>query len=253
MTPRLGIDIGGSGIKAALIDTASGELLTDRRRLETPSVSTPANLAATVRELVSSFDYTGPIGCCFPAVIRGGEARTAGNIDPAWIGTHVGDLFGEATGHPYRVVNDADAAAVAEMQLGAGRGLGGLVLTITVGTGLGSGMFYDGVLVPNLEIGWMPSDMGMPMERWASDRARKANGLSWDEWGARFDYFLTKTARVFTPDHFILGGGASKKYDKYKQRIRVTTPVHLARFRNNAGIIGAALTVADGTGPSTAG
>lgn len=243
MTTRLGVDIGGSGIKAALVETDTGELLTDRRRLETPEVSTPANMAATVRELVSSFDYAGPVGCCFPAVIRHGEVRTAGNIDPSWIGTDAGRVFGEATGHAYTVLNDADAAAVAEMQLGAGRGLRGLVLTITVGTGLGSGMFYDGVLVPNLEIGWMPSDMGMPMEHWASDRARKTNKLSWDAWGERFDYFLSKTARVFTPDHFILGGGASKKFDKYSHSLRVTTPIHIAQFRNNAGIIGAALAV----------
>lgn len=238
---RLGIDIGGSGIKAALVDTETGELVSERRRLATPSESTPSKVAEVVGELVEGFEVTGPIGCCFPAVIIDGKARTAGNIDDAWLGTHVGQTFSRVTGHDYVVLNDADGAAVAEMGLGAGRDLSGLVLMITVGTGIGSGMFYDGVLIPNLEIGWMPSDMNMPMERFTSDKARKVNGLSWSEWGDRFDYFLNKTVRVFMPDHFILGGGASKKFDKYADRLSVDRPIHIAHFRNNAGIIGAAL------------
>jgi polyphosphate glucokinase len=240
----LGIDIGGSGIKAAIVDTATGELLTDRRRLATPKVSTPQNIAATVRRLVSTFDYDGPIGCCFPAVIVDGEARTAGNIDDAWLGTNVAEVFGAATGHVYSVLNDADGAGLAEMRLGAGKDLDGLVLIITIGTGIGSGMFYNGELVPNLEIGWMPSDMSRPMERYVSDRARKVDGLTWDEWAERFNYFLAKTVRVFSPDHFILGGGGSKRFARYRHGIDVATPIHVAKFRNNAGIVGAAMEAA---------
>jgi polyphosphate glucokinase len=245
MAHILGVDIGGSGIKAAIVDTRTGELLTDRRRLDTPKKSTPKNVADTVKKLVETFDYDGPIGCCFPSVIIKGEARTAGNIDDEWLGTHVGDTFAEATGHHYVVLNDADAAAVAEMEMGAGKDLDGLVILVTIGTGLGSGMYYNGQLIPNLEIGWMPSGKDMPMERYAGDRARKVNDLSWDEWGKRFNYFLQKTVRVFTPDHFILGGGASKKFDKYEHRIKIDRPIHIARFRNNAGIVGAAIEAAD--------
>ena len=250
VTTRLGIDIGGSGIKAALVDTSTGELMTERRRLATPQGATPSGVAETVAELVETFDVTGPIGCCFPAVIIQGEARTAGNIDDSWIGTHVGETFAEATGHDYVVLNDADAAGMAELRLGAGQDLDGVVLMITVGTGIGGGLFHNGVLVPNLEIGWMPSDFNMPMERWASDRARKVHGLSWSEWGDRFDYFLRKTVRVFMPDHIVLGGGVSKKFAKYEDRLTVDRPIHIARFRNNAGIIGAALAaVSPASGP----
>ena len=244
VTTRLGIDIGGSGIKAALVDTSTGELLTERRRLATPKGATPSGVAKTVAELVGSFDVTDPIGCCFPAVITHGEARTAGNIDDSWIGTHVGATFADATGHDYVVLNDADAAGMAELRLGAGQKLDGVVLMITVGTGIGGGLFHNGVLIPNLEIGWMPSDFNMPMERWASDRARKVYGLSWSEWGDRFDYFLRKTVRVFMPDHIVLGGGVSKKFEKYADRLTVDRPIHIARFRNNAGIVGAALAAA---------
>jgi polyphosphate glucokinase len=198
-------------------------------------------MAKTVSKLVASDDYDGPIGCCFPAVIQKGRARTAGNIDDDWLETHVADTFADATGHEFFVLNDADAAAVAEMRLGAGVDLQGLVLTLTIGTGIGSGMFHNGRLVPNLEIGWMPSGKGLPMERYAGDRARKVNDLSWDEWGKRFNYFLKKTHRVFMPDHYILGGGASKKFDKFEHRIKIETPIHIAHFRNNSGIIGAAI------------
>lgn len=247
MSIFLGVDIGGSGIKGALVDTKTGELKSDRLRFDTPKNSTPENMAKTVSQLVSSFDYDGRIGCCFPAVIHQGKARTAGNIDDGWLETHVAQTFTDATGHEFVVLNDADAAAVAEMQLGAGVDLEGKVLTLTVGTGIGSGMFYNGTLVPNLEIGWMPSDKGLPMERYAGDRARKVNDLSWDEWGKRFNYFLKKTHRVFMPDHYILGGGVSKKYDRFEHRIKVETPIHIARFRNNSGIIGAAMRAAEDT------
>ncbi len=245
MTQVLGIDIGGSGIKAALVDTTNGELIGDRRRIPTPDESTPANVAAAVRELVSEFNYEGPVGCCFPAAIVNGRSTTAANIDDAWLDTHVDETFSNATGLQFTVLNDADAAAVAEMRLGAGVGLHGLVITVTIGTGIGSGLFHDGRLVPNLEIGHMPGKDGESVENYASDRARKADDLSWDDWGKRLDYFLRKTTRVMTPDHFILGGGASKKFDRYQHCLTVKTPVHIAHFLNNAGIIGAAMRVLD--------
>ncbi|MEM1173550.1 MAG: ROK family protein [Pseudomonadota bacterium] len=247
MTQVLGIDIGGSGIKAALVDTGSGELVGDRQRIPTPAESTPANMASAVNELLGEFNYDGPVGCCFPAAIVDGRSRTAANIDDAWLGERVDKTFSDATGLPFTVLNDADAAAVAEMRLGAGVDLQGLVITVTIGTGIGSGLFHDGRLVPNLEIGHMPGKDGESIENYASDRARKAEELSWDEWGTRLDYFLRKTTRVMTPDHYILGGGASKKFDRYEQQLTVQTPIHIARFLNNAGIIGAAMAVLDET------
>jgi polyphosphate glucokinase len=243
MATILGVDVGGTGIKAALVDTATGELLSDRHRVATPADSTPVNMAAAVKELLSEFDYTGTVGCCFPSVIVHGKARTAGNIDKSWRGTRVDAEFEDATGHPFVVLNDADAAGIAEMRLGAGAGLSGLVLMVTIGTGIGSGMFYDGQLIPNLELGHMPGKDGRPIERYAGNRARKTNDLSWDEWGLRLNYFFERTVRVCSPDHFILGGGVSKKFDLYKHAIKVPTPIHVARFQNNAGIIGAALAV----------
>lgn len=244
----LGIDVGGSGIKAALVDTAAGELASDRHRIETPQPSTPENIADTVKQLVTEFDYSGSVGCCFPAVVIDGEARTAGNIDKSWRNTKVDAMFENATGHRYVVLNDADAAGIAEMQLGAGIGLEGMVIMITIGTGLGSGVFYNGHLIPNIELGRMPGKDGQPIEFYAGNRARKVNGLSYDEWGPRLNYFLERVARVFAPDHFILGGGVSKKFNRYEATITVPVPVRVAKFENEAGIIGAAVAVEQANG-----
>lgn len=241
MTTILGIDVGGTGIKAALVDTDTGTLASKRRRVATPDPSTPANVAAAIKQLAAEFDYSGTVGCCFPAVVIDGKARTAGNIDKSWRNTEIDTLFTGATGLPFVVLNDADAAGIAEMRLGAGVGLSGMVIMITIGTGLGSGVFYNGLLIPNIELGRMPGKDGEPIEFYAGDRARKVNDLSWEEWGPRFNYFLERVARVFSPDHFILGGGASKKFARYASAIKVPTPIHVAEFRNNAGIIGAAV------------
>ena len=240
----LGIDIGGSGVKGAIVDTSSGELVSERIRIATPKPATPKKVARVVKELVERLDYRGPVGCSFPTVIVDGQARTAGNIHASWRGTRVDDLFAESTGQPFVVHNDADIAGQAEMTLGAGRELMGMVIMVTIGTGLGTGVFYNRRLIPNIEIGRMPGHDGEPIEFYASDRARKTNDLSWPEWGHRFDYFLKRTARVFTPDHFILGGGASKKLAKFADQLTVDTPIRVAHFRNNAGIVGAAV-VAD--------
>lgn len=244
----LGIDVGGSGIKGAIVEIDDGRLVSDRHRIPTPKPSTPANVAAAIRDLVNEFDYSGTVGCCFPTVVIGGEVRTSSNLHKSWPGTRGDTLFTEATGLPFVLVNDADAAGIAEMRLGAGTGIGGMVITITIGTGLGSGVFCDGRLVPNVELGHMPGKDEKPIELYASDRARNRDGLSWAEWGKRFDYFLGRVARVMSPDHFILGGGASKKLDKYEDEITVETPISVAHFRNNAGIVGAALAARDSRG-----
>ena len=237
----LGIDVGGSGIKGAIVDTDTGELLSERIRIATPKKATPANVAAVVAELVGRLDHSGRIGCSFPTVVVDGTALTAGNIDASWPGTAVDQLFSDATGHEFVVHNDADVAGLAEMTLGAGRGLTGTVIMITIGTGLGSGVFHDGMLIPNIELGRMPGKDGEPIEFYAGDRARKVNDLSWNEWAERFNYFLQRVARVCAPAHFIIGGGASKKLGKFAHQLDVDAAIHVARFRNNAGIVGAAI------------
>ncbi len=242
----LGIDVGGSGVKGAIVDTDTGELLSERIRIATPNPPTPEKIAGVVQDLVRELDYSGPVGCSFPTVVVDGQALTAGNIDKAWRGTRVDELFAQATGLEFVIHNDADLAGVAEMTLGAGRGLMGTVIMITIGTGLGSGVFYDGTLIPNIELGRMPGKDGEPIEFYAGDRARKVDDLSWHDWGERFNYFLQRVARVFTPAHFILGGGASKKLDKFSEKLEVDASIRVASFRNNAGIVGAAIAARDG-------
>ena len=246
MNGVLGIDIGGSGIKGAVVDTSTGALTSERLRIATPDPSTPDAVAAVVAELVDRLGYDGPVGCSFPTVVVAGRSMTAGNIDQSWRNTQIDTLFGEVTGLPFVVHNDADIAGIAEMQLGAGRGLAGTVIMITIGTGLGSGVFSNGALVPNIELGRMPGKDGEPIEFYAGDRARKVNDLSWFEWGDRFNYFLQRVSRVCTPDHFILGGGASKKLDKFVDRLDVAASIRVAEFGNNAGIVGAAMAASSG-------
>jgi len=245
MAPILGIDIGGTGIKAALVDTDEGKLVSDRHVIDTPDPSTPENVAAVVKKLVAEFDYSGPVGCCFPTVVIDGKATTVGNLDEAWRNTQIDTVFSHATGLAFIVRNDADAAGIAEMRFGAGVGLAGMVITITIGTGLGSGVFYDGQLIPNFELGRMPGKDGEPIEFYAGYHAREASNLSWDEWGQRFNYFLERVNRVLSPDHLIIGGGASYEFAQYEDAIKVPTAIHLAKFRNDAGIIGAALAVSE--------
>lgn len=244
MQSVLGIDVGGTGIKAALVDVETGELLSDRHRVETPRPATPDAMAASIRQLLGEFDYDGTVGCCFPTIVVNGQARSVSNLDESWRDVHIDETFGQASGLPFTVINDADAAGVAEMQLGAGRGLEGLVLMITIGTGIGSGMFYNGRLIPNSELGHMAGKDGEPFEKYASKRARIDEDLSWSGWGARFNAFLKRVERVCSPDHFIIGGGTSKKFELFKDAMTVQTPIHVAKFLNNAGIIGAAVAAA---------
>lgn len=236
----LGIDIGGSGIKGAPVKTSAGTFLASRRRIVTPEGAKPADVAKVVEKLAKHFAWQGPIGCCFPASIQHGVARTAANVDESWIGTNIEQLFAEVTGCPVRVLNDADAAGLAEMRFGAGKGVSGLVLIVTIGTGLGTALFTDGVLVPNTELGHIEMN-GQDAELQAADSARKREDLSWEAWARRFDQYLQAMKALLWPDLIILGGGASKKLDKFECYLTVDVPIVPAATLNDAGIIGAAL------------
>ncbi|MBN1922796.1 MAG: ROK family protein [Anaerolineae bacterium] len=236
----LGIDIGGSGIKGAPVNTKSGELLEERFRLPTPQPSTPAAVAEMVGEVARHFKWRGPIGCGFPAVVRHGVTMTAANVDAGWIGTDAAKLLAKATECQVVVLNDADAAGIAEMKFGAGERRKGLVLIVTIGTGLGTALFVDGRLVPNTELGHIEL-RGEDAEVWASDAARERKELSWEAWAPYFNEYLVTLERLVWPDLIILGGGASKKFDLFSSALTVKAEVVPAEMRNEAGIVGAAL------------
>ncbi len=240
----LGIDIGGTGIKGAPVDIATGALVAERKRIPTPTPAKPHAVAEVVAEIVKAFDWHGPVGCGFPAVIRNGVALTAANIHPRWVETNAEALFAEATGCPVKVLNDADAAGLAEMAFGAGRGRMGTVLIVTIGTGLGTAIFVDGHLVPNMEMGHIEI-RGKDAEWGATDAARKREKLSWKKWAARFDEYLRTMERLIWPDLIILGGGVIKKMDKFVPLLTVKTEIVPAQLLNDAGIVGAALAAQD--------
>jgi len=240
----LGLDVGGTGIKGALVDTQTGRLTTERFRLRTPQPATPEAMAATVAEIARHFEWTGPAGCGFPAVIRHGTVMTAANIDPSWIGIDVRDAFEKATGCTFTVANDADAAGLAEMRFGAGRDRRGVVIVSTLGTGIGSAVFVDGKLVPNTELGHLELD-GFDAESRASDAARSREDLSWKRWAKRVDAYLKLLQRLFWPELIIVGGGVSKKHEKFLPRLSVDAEIVPAELRNEAGIIGAAMLAAE--------
>jgi polyphosphate glucokinase len=237
----LGVDIGGSGIKGAIVDTITGNLVTERHRIETPQPATPEAIAAVLAQLVIYFDWKGPVGCGFPSAIQHGVVRTASNISQAFVGTNIDKLFSEATKCPCYNLNDADAAGIAEMHFGEGRGQNGVVLLITIGTGLGTAFFTDGKLLPNTELGHLYLPNGKKAEHYAADAIRKTEGLNWRRWGKRFNRYLITMEALFWPDLIILGGGASKKFQKFKDQITVEAQVKPAAFLNQAGIVGAAL------------
>jgi polyphosphate glucokinase len=236
----LGVDIGGSGIKVARVDLIKGVLVSERVRIATPQPSTPSAVAGALSEIVRELAWSGSIGCGFPAVVQGGVIRTAANVSKKWIGTNAEELFSSATGCRTLVVNDADAAGLAEMRFGAGRGRNGVVMMITIGTGLGTALFTEGQLLPNTELGHL-CVKGMKAEHYASDAVRKDKGLSWKKWGKRFDRVLREYEALFWPDLFILGGGASNKFEKFGQYLTVKAGVAPAQMLNEAGIVGAAL------------
>lgn len=237
--PILGIDIGGSGIKGAPVDTVTGLLLEERLRIETPQPATPSNMARVVKELTSHFNWTGKIGCGFPAAIKNGVVKTATNIDKSWVGVDAISLFSNATGCSVNVINDADAAGLAEIHMGAGKDCSGTVFMVTVGTGIGTALFHKGQLMPNTELGHIK--MGKIIaEAYASGAVRKELDLGWKEWAERFSEYLRYIEFLFWPDLIIIGGGISKKSEKFLKYIDTKTPVVAARYANDAGIIGAA-------------
>jgi polyphosphate glucokinase len=238
----LGIDVGGSGIKAALVEPGTGRLLTNRTRLDTPQPATPEAVAATVADLAGRVGGEGPIGVAFPARIRQGVALTATNIDQAFLGTNVDTLLTEATGRPVAVLNDADAAGLAEVRFGAARDARGLVLMLTFGTGIGSALFVDGHLVPNTELGHLVLPSGKVAEPWAADRVRKEKKLSWEEWAARGQVYLDHLEFLFAPDLIVVGGGVSKpeRWKEFERFLKTKARLVPAALRNEAGIAGAA-------------
>jgi polyphosphate glucokinase len=236
----LGIDIGGTGIKGAVVETDSGELLTERYRLLTPQPSKPRAVAKVVADVVQHFEWTGSVGCTFPAIVHHGMILSAANVHPAWIGKNAQQILQEATGRPTVVMNDADAAGVAEMKFGAGRGHDDLVFMITLGTGIGSAIFYRGQLVPNAELGHLEI-RGKDAERRASDRVRVAKKMSWQRYAKHLQEYLSRLEFLFSPDMFIIGGGVSKESDNFLPLLHLRSPVVSAELLNEAGIVGAAL------------
>jgi polyphosphate glucokinase len=237
----LGIDVGGSGIKGAIVDTSNGEMLSERLRIPTPKPSTPDSIAEVVKNLCEMLDWEGPVGISFPTIIKNGKAMHHGNLDKSCQGVQMDALFKSKIGNDFYVVNDADAAAMGVMAFGVGKNQKGLVLTITIGTGIGSGAFFNGALLSNFELGRLYGKKGDIMESFASDAARKRKDWGFKSWGKRLNFFLEHIEQSFNPDLIILGGGVSKKFDEFKRYIKIKTPLKAAELKNNAGIVGAAL------------
>jgi len=240
--PVLGIDIGGTGVKGAPVDLATGELVADRLKIKTPKPATPDAVADVVEEIAGRFaDSLGdsPIGIAIPAVCQRGVARSAANIDPAWVDTDVDALFTERLGRPVHVVNDADAAGVAEGRYGVARDVQGLVILTTLGTGIGSAFLLDGKLMPNSELGHLEID-GHDAEHRAAQSAKERENLSYRQWAERLQRYYSHVESLFWPDLFVVGGGISKSSDKFLPLLDLRTPIVPAKLRNSAGIVGAA-------------
>jgi polyphosphate glucokinase len=236
----LGIDVGGSGIKGAPVDTKTGELVAERVRIKTPEKAEPQPVGEVVAQIARSFEWKGQIGIGFPAPIKGGVAMMAANISEKWVGTNADELFTKITGCACTMINDADAAGLAEMSFGAGRGQVGTVIMVTLGTGIGSAIFYRGKLLPNTEFGHIEIE-GEEAEARASDAARQRDDLSWKKYAKRLNRYLTTMEKLFWPDLFIVGGGISKEHEKFLPLLTIDVPVVPAQLLNEAGMIGAAL------------
>ncbi len=237
----LGIDIGGSGIKGAPVHTEKGILLAKRCYIPTPQPSTPEAVAKVVAQIVTHFDWQGPIGCTFPAVVIEGAIHNAANVDKRWIGVNGETFLSQAIGYPVRMINDADAAGIAEMEFGAGHPYQGegVVFVLTFGTGIGSAIFVAGRLLPNAELGHMEMH-GMDAEQYASARVRTEENLSWEVWAGRVEEFLQRLELLFSPDLFVIGGGISRNSELFLPLIHTRAPAVPAQLYNEAGIIGAA-------------
>ncbi|WP_103510009.1 polyphosphate--glucose phosphotransferase [Streptomyces sp. SM13] len=239
-----GVDIGGSGIKGAPVDLDRGDLAQERHKVLTPHPATPEGVADGVAEVVGHFAWSGPVGITFPGVVTDGTTRTAANVDKGWIDTDARILLGERIGQPVTILNDADAAGVAEMTFGAGKGRTGTVILLTFGTGIGSAVFTDGRLVPNTELGHLELH-GHDAEKHASTKAKEDEDLSWQHWAHRVQKYLLHVEMLFSPELFIIGGGVSRKAEKFLPLIeKVRAEIVPAQLQNNAGIVGAAMAAA---------
>jgi len=236
----LGIDVGGSGIKGAIVDTQSGILLTERCRIPTPKPATPGAMIETIESIIKNFEWQGAVGCGFPAAVKNEIVKTASNIDNSWIEVNAAARIEEQTGCPTRLVNDVDAAGYAEVEFGAGKNCYGTIFMAAFGTGIGTALFHNQQLVPNTELGHIPMH-GIPAENYAANSIREKENLSWEEWGERVNEYLQLIEALFWPDVIIVGGGVSKKFSDYKSYLNLDTAVIPAESRNHAGIIGAAL------------
>lgn len=247
MAKAIGVDIGGTGIKAGLVDLGHGTLDSDRIRVPTPQGAAPADVLAAVKEVLTTLkleDPTLPLGVAFPAIVKHGKTLSAANISKDWIGFEAERFFEDGLGRQITFVNDADAAGVAESRHGAARDAQGLTILATLGTGIGSAFLYDGVLVPNTELGHL-SFRGDSIEKWAAYSAMERDKLSWEEWSAHLQDFFSHVEFLFSPDLFVVGGGVSKHPEKFLPLLELNTPIVAAIHRNSSGIIGAASLAAD--------
>ncbi len=242
----LGIDIGGTGIKFALVDTNDGTLVTSPQKIATPQPATVKSVLGIIENTIRELQWKGPVGCGFPGIVKHGTIRLTVNMAKDWIGYNLLNGLMKITTAPVNVANDADSAAIAEMKFGAGRERscrgGGLVLLVTLGTGIGSALFIDGILVPNTEFGQIEMN-GIKAEKRAATVIRERENLSWEEWGGRLNHYLKTMEMLLSPDCIIIGGGVSENPEKFLPYLQLDTEVIPARMQNNAGIIGAALTV----------
>ncbi|MET9878712.1 polyphosphate--glucose phosphotransferase [Actinacidiphila glaucinigra] len=239
-----GVDIGGSGIKGAPVDLGRGELAEERFKVLTPHPATPDAVAECVKQVVDHFGWTGPVGATFPGVVTHGMTRTAANVDKGWIDMDAAGLLSQKVGCAVTLLNDADAAGMAEMEYGAGRGRKGTVIVLTLGTGIGSAVFVDGSLLPNTELGHLELH-GHDAEKKASTKAKDDEGLTWEHWAKRLDKYLAHVEMLFSPELFILGGGVSRKADKFLPLLTgIRAEIVPAALQNNAGIVGAGMAAA---------
>ncbi|KJL25611.1 polyphosphate--glucose phosphotransferase [Microbacterium azadirachtae] len=247
MAKAIGVDIGGTGIKAGIVDLEHGTLDSDRIRIPTPKGAKPADVLATVKEVLTTLgvqDSTLPLGVAFPAIVKHGRTLSAANVAKDWIGFEAERFFEDGLGRQITFVNDADAAGVAESRHGAARDARGLTILATLGTGIGSAFLYDGVLVPNTELGHLDF-RGESIEKWAAYSAMERDELDWEEWSARLQDFFSHVEFLFSPDLFVVGGGVSKHPEKFLPLLDLNTPIVAAIHRNSSGIIGAASLAAD--------
>lgn len=241
MTQAIGIDIGGTGIKGALVDLDSGALVSERVKRATPEGGRPADVVAVVAEMADELgaEQLDAVGVCFPAIVLGGRTMSAANVSDEWIGLDADQLFADALGRDIHFVNDADAAGYAEARYGAAAGQRGLTIVTTLGTGIGSAFIHDGILLPNTELGHLELD-GADVETWAANSVRERDDLSFDEWAVRLQRFYAHVEFLFSPDLFVVGGGVSKHHEEFLPLLDLRTPIVPATLRNNAGLMGAA-------------